>query len=65
MGKHRISPIIEIICGPGKTNQICRDGVNEPTQETMSDIGMTEEIYYGVITQYLDRYIWQIVGNLP
>ena len=31
----------------------------------MNDIGATAEIYCGVITQYMNRYIWEIEDRLP
>ena len=55
--KQRSSQTIEIICGPEELNDVFHDMVNEPAQETLRDLGMAAEVYYGVTTQYMGRYL--------
>ena len=58
--KKRSSHTFKIIRDPVKLNQISRDMVNEPTEETTHGVRTTEEIYYGVIImQYVNRYLWE------
>ena len=35
------------------------------TQETLYDMGRSEEIYYGTITLYLNRYLWKLEDCIP
>ena len=46
-------------------DQIFRDVINGPTQDTMYDMGEKDEIYYWSITTYMGRYLWQIEDYAP
>ena len=63
--KQRISQTIRNNMRSGKLNQIFRDVINGPTQETMYDLGPKEEIYYGATAQYMGQYLWKIEDYVP
>ena len=63
--KQRIVQTIKIICDSPKMSLIYRDIVRGSTQETLYDMGRSEEMYYGTIAQYMGRYLWEFEDFLP
>ena len=44
---------------------IYRDLVRVRTQEALYGMGRQEEVYYGTIAQYTNRYLWKLEDCLP
>ena len=63
--KQRSSQTVKIIGGPIELNKLYRDLLTETTQSVLSDVGRSEEMYYGIIIQYINRFLWEIVDHLP
>ena len=46
-------------------HQIYRGLITETTQSVLADFGRPEEMCYGIIIQYINRFLWEISDYLP